>query len=340
MTSMATAAIADRLVHGLRSRTIDVSRSTGLSLPTIAHTLFLGCGIPASVSLGTDAAGSFSGAFEQPLENIKRVGVLGAGTMGVGIAQAVAHAGISVAVYGRREGPRLAAVGEALRTAAGGRTAGIYVGSDLQVVSRSDVIIEAIAEDPAAKVEVLEDVWRMNPGPPPVFATTTSSLSITELQRRLGDRLVLVGAHFFNPASTNPLVELIQGNAPREALDRVAGLCRRLGKSPTVVPDTPGFVVNRVLIPYLNDFFGEISRGVDIRALDQHMRKLYRLPLGPSRLADLIGLDVVLAIQESLAERESDLSLRPAPLLKALVKNGILGRKSGHALASAPIGLN
>jgi len=285
-----------------------------------------------------------------PRAGFARVGVVGAGTMGHGIAHVFAQARREVrlldsdpaaveralATIGRnleRQARRGALEGEPAEVLA--RIAPVRATSELAGV---DLVVEAIVEDPEAKLRLFAELDDLLPDA--ILASNTSAISITLLGGRTRRPERVVGMHFMNPVPLMPLVEVVRGRATSgETVERVLGLCRELGKTPVAVEDAPGFVSNRVLMPMINEAVFCLAEGVaDARAIDDVMKLGMRHPLGPLELADLIGLDVCLAILEVLHRDLGEDKYRPCPLLRRLVAAGQLGRKVGrgfHAYADA-----
>ena len=191
------------------------------------------------------------------------------------------------------------------------------------------LILEAVAERMDVKRAIFEKMDKLCPAGA-VFASNTSSLSLTEMS--LGLSRPVVGMHFFNPAPVMALVEVISGlTTPKDLADRVYELARSLGKEPVRVREAPGFVVNRVLIPMINEAVFVLSEGVaDADSIDRAMKLGANHPIGPLALADLIGLDVVLSICETLQRETGDDKYRPCPLLRQMVRAGKKGRKTGE----------
>ncbi len=273
------------------------------------------------------------------------VAVLGAGTMGAGIAQACAGAGCEVQLVDADPEAltrALATIEDSLqRLVRKGvldegsieRTLGnVHPADDLaSAVAAADVVIEAVTED----LDVKRSLWQYlaaHARPGTLLASNTSSLSVTEIAGFGGDPESSCGLHFFNPVPLLPLVEVVRGEHTSDAtVARAVEFVARIGKTPIVCHDTPGFIVNRLLMPYLNDAVHALAEGVTSAAdLDAAMTLGANLPLGPLALADLIGLDVTLAAIEALHRETGDPRFRPAPLLRRYVRAGKLGRKSGE----------
>jgi 3-hydroxybutyryl-CoA dehydrogenase len=278
------------------------------------------------------------------MTSAQTIGVIGAGTMGAGIAQVCAASGLSVVMMDIDEA-RVAkgqgAVGAALeklankgklsaadRDAALGRLRGA---TDYGALSGCDVIVEAATEDEALKLKILRQVDAVAKDDA-IVATNTSSISITKLGAATRRPARFVGLHFFNPVPLMALVEVVRGRQTDDStVEAAAALARRLGKTPVIVKDSPGFVVNRLLCPMLNEAVLAYADGIaSAQDIDEAMKLGCNHPIGPLALADLIGLDVLLAVMEVFHREFKDPKYRPAPLLKEMVAEGRLGRKSGR----------
>jgi 3-hydroxybutyryl-CoA dehydrogenase len=277
-------------------------------------------------------------------DDVRSVLVVGAGTMGSGIAQVVAEAGIPTTLIDSHRPSLergLAGVGAAWdRAVAKGRRgeaevatarANLRAGDSLEAGRGADLVIEAIVEDAAAKTALFREVTAVI-GPAAILASNTSSISITRLAAAADRPERVIGLHFFNPVPVLPLVEVVRGlQTSEETAVRGVAFARRLGKTPVEVADAPGFVANRILMPMINEAVFALGEGVASKdAIDAVMKLGMAHPLGPLALADLIGLDVCLDIMTTLQHDFGDDKYRAAPLLRRLVAAGKLGRKSGE----------
>lgn len=325
---------ADQLIETLTTAADHLHDEVDLPLSVIADAMYLGCGIPHSVFGMADPSSDYQPEQPDPeMPAVRTLGLIGAGTMSQGIARATLQAGIDVRIVAR-DPERAAAARDAVIAEIQEPTARVDSSSDIKALAGADVIIEAISEDLASKQRILVDIERIVPEDT-VLATTTSSLAISDIASALAASRRLVGLHFFNPADRNRLVEVVSAAAPEDHLARTRQLAAQLGKCLVDVPDAPGFIVNRVLIPYLNAVFDLADRGALLRQIDLDIRRRYRVPVGPARLAGIIGADVVLAIQTSLHQRLGRPELRPAPALRTMVDRGVLGSKTGHMFPTA-----
>lgn len=271
-----------------------------------------------------------------------KVGIIGAGTMGSGIAQAFAQVdGYEVCLCDINEEfasngklkitknfEERVAKGKMAKEDADKILARIHTGVKT-ICSDCDLVVEAAIENMEIKKQTFKELGAICKADC-VFATNTSSLSITEIGAGL-DRPV-IGMHFFNPAPVMKLVEVIAGlNTPVEIVDKVKKISEEIGKIPVQVEEGAGFVVNRILIPMINEAIGIYAEGeASVEGIDTAMKLGANHPMGPLELGDLVGLDVVLAIMEVLQSETGDPKYRPQPLLRKMVRGGKLGRKSGE----------
>src|SRR5918992_4374422 len=279
---------------------------------------------------------------------IRRVGVVGLGAMGAGIAQLSVEAGFET--VGRELTPELGeqardriahfltrkvekgTLGEEERDAAVGRLA---LTTDVGDLADCDVVVEAIVEELEPKRELFAELDRIT-RPEAVLATNTSALSVTEIAAATARPERVVGMHFFNPAPLMPLVEIVRADLTADdAFDTAFELGERLGKTPIRCYDTPGFVVNRVLIPLLNDCVRVLDEArVSPEDLDTGLRNGAGWPMGPCTLLDLVGIDVHVHASEALYEKTREPRMAPPPRLVAMRNAGLLGRKSGRGFYS------
>ncbi|NLP30192.1 MAG: 3-hydroxybutyryl-CoA dehydrogenase [Clostridiales bacterium] len=273
---------------------------------------------------------------------MKKIGVLGTGTMGAGIIQVLAQNGYEVVLRARRQTSidrgiatieknldRLIAK-EKLTEEGKKEVMGRITGStDISIVKDADLIIEAATEDMEAKKALFAELDELCK-PETIFATNTSSLSITEIASATKRPDKVIGMHFFNPVPLMKLVEIIKGlPTSDETEETIIKLTESLGKTPVKVKEAPGFVVNRILIPMVNEAIGVLADGIaSAEDIDSAMKLGASHPIGPLALADLIGLDVCLAIMEVLYNEFGDSKYRPHPLLRKMVRGGKLGRKT------------
>jgi 3-hydroxybutyryl-CoA dehydrogenase len=278
------------------------------------------------------------------MSTINSIGVIGAGTMGNGISQACAVAGLDVVMVDvadamlqrgtatiasslerlvKKEKLTVADRDEAMRR--------IQATTDYDSLRRAELIVEAATENPSVKVEILRKVAGLAK-PEAIIASNTSSISITQLAVVTGRAERFVGLHFFNPVPMMALVEVIRGlQTSDDTVAQMQAFAQQLGKTPIVVKNSPGFVVNRILCPMLNEAIFALQEGLaTAKEIDDGMKLGCNHPIGPLALADLIGLDVLLAVMNVFYADFNDPKYRPAPLLKEMVAAGYVGRKSGR----------
>jgi 3-hydroxybutyryl-CoA dehydrogenase len=278
------------------------------------------------------------------MSDIQTVGVVGAGTMGSGIAHVFARVGIHVLLCDveqrfldrafaqiRTNLGREAAKAKLQENEIEPALARIVPTTDRETLAEADLVIEAASERFELKTEIFRALDRIvTPGA--ILATNTSSISITKLAAQTGRPAQVIGMHFFNPVPVMALVEVIRGLATDDATyNTVRALALRLGKTPVEVNDAPGFVSNRVLMPLINEAAFAVMEGVATpEAIDQVFKLGMAHPMGPLTLADFIGLDVCVDIMRVLQQGLGDPKYRPCPLLVRMVDAGWLGRKSGR----------
>lgn len=274
---------------------------------------------------------------------MKKIGVLGTGTMGAGIIQVLAQNGYEVVMRARRESSvekglvtvkknldKMVAKGKITQEDADKTYGRIHGSTDIQIIKDADLVIEAATEDMEAKKALFAELDGICK-PETIIATNTSSLSITEIAAATNRADKVIGMHFFNPVPAMKLVEIIKGlNTSDETKATILSLTEALGKTPVEVMEAPGFVVNRILIPMINEGVGILADGVsDAKGIDTAMKLGANHPMGPLELGDLIGLDVCLAIMDVLYSEFGDSKYRAHVLLRKMVRAGKLGRKSG-----------
>jgi len=280
--------------------------------------------------------------------NITTVGIVGAGTMGNGIAQVCAVSGIEVIMTDIAQAALdkgLATIGKSLdrliakqkmteadKAAALGR---IKTSVSQEALKGAQLVIEAATENHELKNKIIQQLDGLL-APEVLIASNTSSISITQLAAVTGRPDKFIGMHFFNPVPMMALVELIRGLRTSDAThEAVKALAQKLGKTPVTVRNSPGFVVNRVLVPMINEAFFVLAEGLATpEDIDAGMKLGCNHPIGPLALADMIGLDVCLAIMEVYLDEFGDSKYRPCPLLREYVAAGRLGRKSGSGVYS------
>ncbi len=275
---------------------------------------------------------------------MSKVAVVGAGTMGNGIAHVFAQHGWDTALIDvstdalargvatikknleRQE--KKGVIGHQVSVDTIGR---ITTNTSLEAAQEVEIVVEAATEDPDIKFQVFEDLDRLAPSGA-ILASNTSSIPITEIAKQTNRPERVIGMHFMNPVPLMPLVEVVRGKGTGEwVVERTIEIAKAMGKTPVVVNDAPGFVSNRVLMPMINEAIFCVQDGIaTAEGVDQVMKLGMNHPLGPLALADLIGLDVCLAIMKVLQDGLDRRKYRPAPLLKKMVAAGKLGRKSGQ----------
>ena len=272
-----------------------------------------------------------------------KVAIFGAGTMGSGIAQVFAQNGHTALMYassvksaqGHKDKlsarlDKLVGRGKMTQEAKDAIMNNILV-EEKSAAADADLVIECVKEDMATKKELLAELDAICK-PETIFASNTSSLSITEMAN--GVKHPVIGMHFFNPVPAMKLVEIIRGaNTEQETFDCIYKLSQDIGKTPVEVNEAPGFVVNKILIPMINEAIGLLETGVaSAEDIDTAMKLGANHPMGPLALGDLVGLDVCLAIMNTLYSETGDPKYRPATLLKKYVRAGKLGRKTGEGI--------
>lgn len=274
---------------------------------------------------------------------MKKIGVLGTGTMGAGIIQVLAQNGYEVVLRARRQTSvdngiatvtknldkmvKKEKITEAEKNEILGR---VHGSTDITIVKDADLIIEAATENMEAKKALFKELDELVK-PEAIIATNTSSLSITEIAAATNRPDKIIGMHFFNPVPAMKLVEIIKGLATsEETKNTILELTAALKKTPVEVEEAPGFVVNRILIPMINEGIGILADGVaDAEGIDAAMKLGANHPMGPLELGDLVGLDVCLAIMDVLYTEYGDPKYRAHPLLRKMVRANKLGRKTG-----------
>ncbi|MCT4620693.1 MAG: 3-hydroxybutyryl-CoA dehydrogenase [Marinisporobacter sp.] len=274
---------------------------------------------------------------------MKKIGVLGTGTMGAGIIQIFAQNGYDVYMRARRQ----ESVDRGIKTVTKNLDRSVKKGRmteeqkeevlgrihgsiELEIIKDCDLIIEAATENMEAKKKLFAEIDELVK-PEVILATNTSSLSITEIAAATNRPDKVIGMHFFNPVPVMKLVEIIKGlTTSEETKNAIVELTNKIGKTPVEVEEAPGFVVNRILIPMINEAIGILADGVaKAEDIDEAMKLGANHPIGPLALADLIGNDVNLAIMEVLYNEFGDSKYRPHPLLRKMVRANLLGRKTG-----------
>lgn len=273
---------------------------------------------------------------------ISRVMVAGAGTMGAAIAQVAAVAGYRVVLRDLEQKfldrgldnitfslERMVRKGALTERQKADALEHIVASTSLEEAAGCDLVIEAIVENLECKIAFFRELDRVCPEAT-IFATNTSSLSVTEMAVSTARPARFVGTHFFNPVPVMKLVELVRGPLTgQEAVDAVREVVLKMGKEPVDAKDTPGFIFNRLIVPYLNEAIWALYEGVATAAdIDKAMKLGGNMPIGPLALVDLIGLDVQLHVTEAFHAEFGDPKFRPCPLLRQMVRAGLLGKKS------------
>ena len=279
--------------------------------------------------------------------DIKRIFVVGAGTMGNGIAQTAAVSGYRVTMTDvvpealqrgqaaiARSVEKLASKGT-LTDEQKKAALDIAASPDLEPARQADLVVEAATEDPAVKLRLFGDLDRLAP-PHAILASNTSSISITRIAAATRRPEQVVGMHFFNPVPLMRLLEVVRGLLTSDTTtDTAVEVGRKMGKEPVQAKDSPGFISNRILCPMINEAVFALQEGLgSADDIDRVMKLGMSHPIGPLALADLIGLDVVLFVMQVLQRDLGDDKYRPAPLLRQMVDAGQLGRKSGQGFFS------
>ena len=274
----------------------------------------------------------------------QHIAVVGAGTMGNGIAQVCATAGYAVTLVDvvpaalekgletiRGSLGRLVAKGRLTEEQQSAALKAITPAGVLVAVAGADLVIEAATENPELKLRIFRELDALS-RPEVILASNTSSISITKIGGATTRADKVIGMHFMNPVPLMTLVEVIRGlGTSDETATAIMELCRKLGKTPVEAKDSPGFISNRILCPMINEAIFALQEGVGTpEAIDTVMKLGMNHPMGPLTLCDLVGLDVVLYVMEVLQRDLGDDKYRPAPLLRRMVDAGYLGRKSGR----------
>ncbi len=278
------------------------------------------------------------------MREIKTIGVVGAGQMGTGIAQVAAVSGYRVLLFDTLPGAatkaseriqaslsKLLAKGKLEQSVFDTAVQAVAVADTLEAAARADLVVEAAVEQVELKKEIFASLDQAA-APDVILASNTSSISLTEIASATGRPDKVIGMHFFNPAPVMKLLEVVKGcSTSQETIDTVMAIGRRVNKGTILSLDKAGFIVNRVLDPMLNEAIFLLEEGVGTAEdIDNGLKFGCNHPMGPLALADLIGLDVLLAVMEVLYREYADSKYRPAPLLKKMVRAGKLGKKTGE----------
>ncbi len=282
--------------------------------------------------------------------HINRIAVIGSGTMGSGIAQVLASAGLEVLLHDANPlvlkqslttiAARLrqqTATGQLESTACETAIAALRGSDQLAALADAEMIIEVVPERLDLKVDVFTRLSQLA-APETILASNTSGLDIDALAKAAGRPDKVIGMHFFNPPPVMPLIEIVRAaETSRATFSTVMALAERLGKTPIPVANSPGFAANRILFPMINEAIYALAEGVASAAdIDRVLVLGASHPLGPLALADFVGLDVTLDILASFEQRFQNLKYRPCPLLREMVERGELGRKTGRGFFSYP----
>ena len=275
---------------------------------------------------------------------MKKISIIGNGTMAMDIAQVCAQAGFNVTVRGRSDEKlqkaaariekgtgRLVEKGRMTEEDKQALIGRIKYTTDLNAVADSDLVIESIAEDVDTKAEMFKAIDAICKDDA-IIATNTSTISITRLAANVKNPAKFIGVHFFNPATIMKLVEVIKGiETSDDTFNKMMEFCTAIGKDAVAVNDSPGFIVNKVLFPMINEAIAVLQEGVaSAEDIDKAMKLGANHPMGPLALADLVGNDVTLDILGILYEETGDPRYRPNVLLKKMVRGGLLGKKTGR----------
>jgi len=277
---------------------------------------------------------------------VRTIAIVGAGTMGAGIAQVAASAGFQVILIDVDEKvlskamerisagfDRLVGKGQMGPAAKQAAVSLIATGTDYNALAPADLVVEAATENADVKVKIIQAVAEVVRADT-IISTNTSSISITRLAASISNPGRFIGLHFFNPVPVMKLVEVVRGLQTTDAThDAAIGISKKIGKTPIAVRNMPGFVVNRLLLPMINEAFFALAEGdASADEIDQGMKLGCNHPMGPLALADLIGLDVLLSVMEVLHHELGDDKYRPCPNLREMVEAGYLGRKTGRGV--------